>query len=410
MAAPKFCVYATDLVTGDRRGEIPFTSYEWTEAINRPGSLRGSLPAFHDASTLLAPGATALWVDQEGQIRWGGILWETSFDLDRQQTWDAAAEGFMSYYMDGGSGPRRTIRSRQGMTYAIATGAVNGQAVEVTFPNAAQGTPVDEFDVVADLMAHAATIAAGANVGFDDVRMHGPGAATAHPSASGTLSGVTWERTYWSSERQGIGKALADIAQAYPGFEWQVLYDWDSSTSPWTPRRYLDLYYPRLGQDHANIVLEHGGSVWLVRGDTNGGGLANRLTGIGAGSGAEALLADIEDASARYPATDYPYLEGRYDAYEEAVQANLDARTRSRLARTRLPVDTFTVSVWPGAGIDIGDVNLGDTVRLIIDPPATSYAVDGWFRIVQQSVKVGTEGVSEWKLSLASDDASLGVF
>lgn len=416
MPADLFQVYAHNLVTDAKIDEVPFTSFEVVETLNRPGSFRGGLPTFADQATdgTLLPGATALYVDNNGLLRWGAIHWEDDVDRDGSKEWSVLGEGHFSYYLDGDSGPRRTIDSRQGMTYAISTSAVNGIGVEVTFPNASQGTPVDMFDVATDLIAHAAYIAGSANVGFAGIRQHGPSSATAHPSASGTLSGVTWARTYWSTDYKGIGAALMEIAQSYPGFDWAVNYAWDTTTSPYTPLRYLDLYYPRRGvnQASAGVTLEHGGNVSLVQANRTAAGLAGQLRGVGAGQGSGVLVSEQTDAASIYPAARYPFLQGRYDAYDEAIQGNLDDRTTARLALTRLPVYSFTVTVVSGAqyGLRIGDVNVGDTVRLIIDPPETAYFIDGYYRIVQQRIVVEDTGLRTWELQLVDDAVSTGAF
>lgn len=414
MAADQFTVYAHDLVPNTRIDEVPFTSFEVTETLDRPGSFRGTLPTFHDAATddILLPMATSLYVDHGGLLRWGFIQLEDDIARDEGGEWTTFGEGHFAYLLSGASGPRRTIDSRQGMTYAISTSAVNGTAVEVTFPNASQGTPVDMFDVVADLIAHAANIAGAANVGFDGIRMSGPGAATAHPSATGTLSGVTWARTYWSSDQKGIGEAILEIAQSYPGFDWKVNTSWDASTSPPTARRYLDLYYPRVGQSRAGAVLEHGGNVWMMHGNRSGAGYAHQLRGIGAGDGAGVLTSVQQDPSVLYPAGRYPYVVGRFDANEEAIQGNLDDRTYAHLAVTRQPVWTFTVRVVSDAtaGIRLGDVNVGDTVRFIVDPPETEFMIDGWYRIVQQHIEVADTGLTNWELSLVDDAVSTSTF
>ena len=132
---------------------------------------------------------------------------------------------------------------------------------------------------------------------------------------------------------------------------------------------------------------------------------------LGSTAGAGALGSEQIDAASIYPATRFPFLVGRYDAHEEAVNANLVARTRARLARTRLPVDTFVVAVRSDVarGIRVGDVNVGDTCRFTVDPPSTDYSVDGWYRVVQQRLVGEATGLVDWRLALAPDDASTGM-
>lgn len=328
--------------------------------------------------------------------------------------WRIMGENHFSYYLDGSQGPRRLMVDRRGMNYAVSTGAVNGQAVEITFPNAQQvafGPVVDQFNIVADLLRHAASIGAGGNVGFDAVRFHGPGVAS--PEGEGGRSGVTWAKSFWSSDLKGIGQAISEIGQSYPGFDWAVNYAWDQSTSPWTPRKYFDLYYPRRGIARSGVVLEHGGNVWLVKINRSARNMANTLYGIGASQGSATLRSTQSDPSVVAPAGSYPYVSGTYSAYEEAVQANLDSRTRSRLAVTRLPVYTITVRVNSdptGQSIRLGDVSVGDTCRFTTSVPGSGFMIDDWFRVTQQTVKVNSEGIDNWELLLSPDSVTTGIY
>lgn len=420
MAADRFTLYAHRLLANTKIAEVEFTGLEYTETLSKQGALTFDLPAFSGQATdgTLEPTATSLHVDDNDLLRFGAMLWEHDLDASDAQNMRVASEGHFSYYQNGPTGPRRTIDSRQGMTYAISTGATNGTGVEITFPNASQGTPVDMFDVVADLLAHAASIAGsalpsmigGANVGFHGIRFHGPGAATTHPEASGNLSGVTWARTYWSSDLKGIGEAITEIASSYPGFDWGVNYEWDQTTSPPTPKRYLDLYYPRRGQARSGVTLEHGGNVSLLTGNRSGAGSANQLRGIGAGTGASVLQSLQQDPSVL--AAGYPFLQGKYDASDEAMQENLDARTRAWLAVTRLPVNVFSVDVVSDAnyGIRLGDVGIGDTCRFIAKIAGSGYTIDDLYRVTQQHVVVGSTGLEKWELTLVQDIISTGVF
>lgn len=416
MPADRATVYACDLVTNARRARpiVPFHDVSWTETLNGQGTFDGAVPQYFAGTTdgTLEPGATSLYVDVGGVLRAGAIVWEHDIDQDGTADWRVLGENHMSYWLDGPSGSRRTIIDRQGMLYAISTGAVNGQAgaAEVTFPNALQGTPVDQFNLVADLLRHGASIATGGNVGFDSVRFYGPGSAS--PEGEGNRSGVTWARTYWGTDLKGIGQAIVEISQSYPGFDWAVNYAWDTTTAPYTPKKYLDLYYPRRGVARSGVVLRHGGNVSLVKINRSARALAQRVVGIGSSSGSASLKSIQQDPSVVAPSGSYPYLEGYYGAYSEAIQGNLDARTRSRLAVTRLPVNIITVRVNsdPTYGIRLGDVSVGDTCYFSTLIPVSGFSISDWYRVTQQTVRFNDAGLDSWDLILVQDSPSTGVF
>lgn len=385
---------AYDAVTRVKIEEIPFTTFEWEETLNRPGSMTGLLPAYHPLAipTIVGPDVTAIYVDMNGECPWGGIVWTNEL-TDQADTYNyqVGGEGIWSYYKANTQGDnRRPIESTAGMTHNTA-----GGPTDVTF------TGIDPFLVVTDLMAHAAAVAGSANIGFDAVRFHGPGA--------GGLSGQAWTKTWNTYDDKGIAEACEEMAQAdTTGFDFAVLYEWDTTTRPPTPRQFLDLYYPRRGV-MANLLLEAGKNISIPHALIDGTATANKLKGRGSGSG-DAQLTSLQDAPAVRPPTGrYPYLRGHFDITDEAIQANLDARTISRLAHVQIPRATVTVNVRADADMHFGDVNVGDSLPLVAQVPGSKFVLDGLFRIITQRYKQATEGPDTWTLELAPDDASTGV-
>jgi hypothetical protein len=278
----------------------------------------------------------------------------------------------------------------------------NLAAFDITFDG------VDQFLVTADLIDHATEVAGPADAGYDDVVFHGTSQSVA---AQGPLSDVSWTRTYWGYEKKGIGQAITEISQRYGGFDFSDSWEWDYSTTPPTPVSKLHLWYPRRGVGTSGIILELGTNVTMGTHTRDGTGVANPLHGVGAGSADAALRSDQVDTSLLYPQSRLPYIEGTYDAHEEAIQANLDARTRSRLSRTKAPVDTFQVEVIPTQNFRLGDIGVGDALEAVLIPPTGGWSFVGTVRIVQQSVTLVAEtGLDKWVLDLALDSVSTGQF
>ncbi|HEX5566747.1 MAG TPA: hypothetical protein VFY14_07445, partial [Streptomyces sp.] len=75
---------------------LPLTGVEFTRELNGPGSLTGTLaPRFAAAHPgVLTPGQTLLYVEADGLLRWGGIVWQAEPEADQYRI---EAAGWSSY-------------------------------------------------------------------------------------------------------------------------------------------------------------------------------------------------------------------------------------------------------------------------------------------------------------------------
>jgi len=81
-------------------GEIPFSTLQFSDVLNRAGSISMTVPLLDSTllpASFVTPGSTALWVERNGDIIWGGLLWTVDVDLVGQ-TINMAGEGMLSYY------------------------------------------------------------------------------------------------------------------------------------------------------------------------------------------------------------------------------------------------------------------------------------------------------------------------
>lgn len=377
-----------------RIGEIEWETLEWTETLNRPLTFAGTTPYWRPrAADLDLPAARHVYVDVGGVLRAGGIIWATDLNAESDGLLRFQGEGFLSGGATGKKGARRTIRSRAGMTFATFP---TGYPTEVFF------SAVDEFRIVKDLLDHAANIAgAGNQFGFDAVNFYGPG--------GGGLSGQVRTRQYFSYDRKALYAIIEELSAQQPGFDFAESFAWDFATSPPTPRRYLNLYYPRRGVAASGVTLEHGINCTLQPRSTDGRAVANPLTVVGAGFGQSQLFSEAIDASYIYPAGVFPYLEGQVRYQDEATQANLDRLAAAGLSAGRQGPVVVTADMDPQADTKLGDVNVGDTCRTIgafIGP----LDQDSWLRVVQQRIVAqAATGLTSWQLVLATADATLGI-
>lgn len=380
--AERFTLYAFNPLSGTRLGEMPFTRVQATIGLAGRASLDVTGPWWDrrlDPDVLL-PGRIGLVLDDGGLVRASGWLQTVEVSVDGGVRLGCVS--WWEYYR------HRWIRSRAGMTFATGTG-----------PYDVEFSGVDQFEVVSDLIAHAASVAGAANLGLT-VSMHGPG--------SGGIAGVSRTVTYYGYERKRIADAVEDLASQQDGFDFTVGVAWDMSSSPPGVTRTLDLWYPRKG---AALVgtLEHSTNVRLLRLVRDGARMANPVVAVGAGTGDAQVTATVEDAAYRYPAGPYPFLEGEVFFRDVGVEdtANLTRLANAELAVSREPLDVATLEMQEVAGMSLGSIAPGDSVRVIADIGALS--LDKTMRITREELVVTPTTLEQWTVECASEDASLGV-
>lgn len=388
--------FLRDLMAGTEIAEVDLTTCEWRDTLDRQQGLSASIPAADEKALLenFEPGATALWIEAAGDLRFGGIVWNSRLGGDdATDVVDVSGLGFMSAYKDG----RRLVRGRAGMTYATTQDGGSGEpASDVSWLN------VDQFRIVADLFAHAANSGGAGDVGFDAVRFNGPGV--------GGLSGVARTRTVWAYEKRTIADVLEELARLDDGFDYAVNVAWNGSN----PERYLDLYYPRRGRSRSSSSLvftlgfEIGKGVTLESYEADALGMANRMTAIGPGSADARVFAEAQDASLVFPTGSYPLLEGQ-EAYTSDEQlVNLADRAAADLAasKRRLEIVTFRIYDTDDPDLGLGSFVPGDSCRLNGDVGFVN--LDDWYRLVEVSPRYDSDGRLTIGCVAVTEAASLG--
>lgn len=238
---------AHDLRTNEALEELPLDPFQLTEQLNAAGSMSATLslnartatgvPLAARYTAASTPERTAIYVERNGVIIGGGIIWKRTRAMGQAARLDGA--GFWSFFR------RRHLRTLQ------------------TF------TSVDQLAIARQLVI-AAQASTGANIGVTT------GAET---------SGVLRDRTFQAYEAKQIGEAVEQLAAVTNGFDFAVEVDATLSKT-------LRLYYPRRGRiaGTTGTVFATGKNVvnWTV--DEDGSRSAREFTAIGAGDGPATLV------------------------------------------------------------------------------------------------------------------------
>lgn len=352
-----------DTRTGQILDELPLTNVTFDKKLNDTGTFRGNLQvtdpnvSIRDPRVLTTPGRSCLYVDRDGTLLWGGIIWTTTYAVSTGSL-DISAADFLSYFEH---------RFVLGSPLAADVGSMP----PITYDD------VDQLAIARDLVRTAQAHPGGdLGIGFT-----GPAA-----------SGVTRSVGYAPSDLKVVADALKDLATAAGGFDFvvDVRYGDDGR-----PVRELRAGFPRLGQAGGPYVWEFGANMIDFSWPQDASIMGSRV--FTQGSGGQALgLASEEPA-------DWPLLElttSQIDTDDPGLLRDWAAGTLAVQDRpVALPVLTVRADAYPQVGL----YEVGDDARMVVDDlffPGRQ--LDVTMRILSMAVTPGDEGQEEVQLTVSS--------
>ncbi|MEU4205578.1 hypothetical protein AB0F64_37400 [Streptomyces sp. NPDC026294] len=341
-----FCDLRTDTVLA----ELPLREVKYSTELNGIGSLSAVVPYTDDTlpldpDTATRPGRTAVYVDRDGVLVWGGIVWTR----DRAEGGKKiqAAE-FLSYFQ------RRHVKTTLSTDPSVLLNPAYVPDGQKLYP--------DQRFIVWSLLRYA-EVQTGGSIGIDINSM------IAEPN-----SGVFPTVTYFGYERPSIYDAIKALAAADNGFDFGVEVFWTQPGNNDAPSRVrrMRVWYPRRGRQSAaesGLVFSNGGpepSILSYDWPENGTEIATEVSALGAGNG-EAKLTSVQQA-ADLIAAGYPLIEAVTTYSDVLEQPRLDATARADLAaRTTADVQP-SFEVMADADPVYGSYSVGDVARFVIEP------------------------------------------
>lgn len=344
----------TRLRTGELLGELPAISFGFADEINAPGSFNatialddvaqieapGAHPTPESSSTIgspqgvtletLIPAATGVYVERDGVILWGGIVWTAVLSVE-SSTIEIGAEGFLSYLW--------RIGIRADLSYNADQAVIAANLV-----NYAMGAP-------------------GANIGI----------TTATVAAT-----TTRVRNYLAAERKPVGEALAQLAAVDGGFDFSFVHSLTGST-------FSALFVPTtdtIGRLTAH-KFEVGTNMSLLELSIDGATVANLVEVFGQTIGEVTAVGFAYDSASL---DTYPLLERSETAGDVKEQSTLTAKAARALQRRSAALRRVKIEVFPDAEPPLGSYQVGDRVELAGSYGALS--ISGIWRITSLSVQV----------------------
>ena len=344
-----------NLLTGDIAAELPFTSATFSHVLNAPGAFTGtmSLQQPDELSTIirdsLTLGVSTIYVERDGVLLWGGILWTDSVDFDAL-TYTLNGEGWHSYFR------RRNITA------------------DVTYTATEQVT-------IAKGLLDTAQLAAGGDIGIE----------------TGTVvaTGVTRDRTYLATDRKSVGEALEELAAVDNGFDFR--YVTDRNTSGDIEVSFVTSY-PASGYE-TDLVFELGVQLSQAQATRDASNLATNVDVIGAIADGESAprTATVSDATRYATMPRYDVVVSATDVTESGT---LTAKGDRALSRGSAPVEIPSISTDPAREPVIGSWKVGDIVNVRADVGLRTINTD--YRVTEWAVTVGSAGDEVAALTFAN--------
>jgi hypothetical protein len=350
-------VLVCDLRTDRLLDVLPIGDVSVDDFIGKAGSLAGTVPIPNRAMAervrpILQPGRTALWVERDGAVWWGGILWTAT--------------------------PAADERGR--VTVAVQGGTFDSYLDHRTLFESVEARGVDQFDLARDLVEYAQSLDGG-DIGIEY------GTAT---------SGVTRTRRYDRHDQPRIRELLDELAETDNGFEWRIRAHRDTESGRRV--KLLELGHPVIRRGGVDLVLTHPGDILTYTMPTDGTARAtvwqSRGATVNTNAAAESrpLLSRLfVDSEAL--ADGWPRLDGTSDYTSTENPEALDQHARADFTAARRPraIPELTIRLDQRITPDL----IGRTVRVRIRDLWHANGHDARYRVVGINVSPPERGRPE---------------
>ena len=319
-----------------------------------------------DGIPLLAEWSTAIYVENDGDIRAGGILTSSTFE---GPSWNFEAVGFTGY--------------ARGMPYV---------------GNGYMGIRVDPIDCARVIWTHVQSCTGG-NIGLelDDTDTGGEVSIGTEleqvefDTESGPVSfeaGPFRLRWYQEHDLQGVVDTLAGDTP----FDYREHHYWKEDG---TIGHRMEIGYPGLGRRRTDLRFQYGVNVFEpVSVNRDGSIYASGTMVLGAGEGA-AMIKAIKEPASR-PAGRLRRIAVVVDSSIRSARAASDRADAENQWRARIDdVDTIIVRDHPNA--PLGSAQIGDEIH--IEGRGEWINTDMWVRILSISFRPEDGGVAEYSIA-----------
>jgi hypothetical protein len=351
-----------DLLTNEIIAELPITGVSFTQQLNQAGSfsahllLSGVNTYGYNVDAATQPTRNAVYVDRNGILVWGGVIWSRSYD-SANQTLNITAREFESYF------EHRLINT------TVAFTNIDQLLIVRTLINDAQMLPNGDIGVI----------------------------------TGSETSGVLIDRVYYDYEYKNIYAAIQDLSRQDDGFDFNIKVEYDGVT--FEPKKTLVLGYPRTGNVDSGVgdiqtpvFIFPAGNIVQYSYPEDGSIVSNNLYVTGAGSNEGKLLANAQDAASI--TAGFPLLDVTVSYSDITDQTVLNELALAQVQVVATPPPIISVVVPAFVEPQYGTYSIGDDARLIIQDERFPQGLDAVYRIVGLNVLPGEDGPERVTITL----------
>ena len=354
-----------DLLTNEIIAELPLTGVSFTQQLNQSGTLNGHLllsalnSAEFNVNASTIPGRSAIYVDRNGDLIWGGIIWNRTYN-SAEQVLSLTAREFESYF------ERRRISTTD------------------TFTN------TDQLVIARTLIDDAQLVPSG-DIGV---------------ITGSETSGVLIDRVYYDYELKNVYQAIQDLSRADDGFDFLIDVSYDPITDE--PIKTLVLGYPRTGviydlnDAEALVFIFPAGNIVEYEYPEDASIAANTIFALGAGSNEGKLISIAQDTTKITEG--WAVLEDVANYSDVTDSVLLDELSLGQVLAVSFPPTTIKIVVPAYIPPTLNDYNIGDDARLIITDERFPGTLDAVYRIVALNIQPGEDGPERVTLTLTASE------
>ena len=353
-----------DLLSNTIIGELPLTGVSFTQQLNQPGTFQGHLLLSginadkYNVELSTIPAHCGLYVDRDGILVWGGVIWGRSYN-STSQILTFSAQEWISYFDH-----RRVTQD-------------------------VQFTKIDQLVIATNLIEDAHGEQYGTiNVGYN--------------SEGQTTSGILVNRTYYNYELKSVFQAIQDLSRQGDGFDFHIDVAYDIAG---LPQKYFNTYYPRsgaayvFGDPNVPMFTFPAGNMVEYEYPEDGSVVANTVYALGAGSNEGKQIAVGQDIT-RLTAG-WALLEQTANYADITDQTVLQQLANAEALATSYPPVVLKVVVPAYVDPVYGTYEVGDDARIVITDSRFPNTLDQIYRIVGSTVQPGEDGPERVTLTLA---------
>ncbi len=347
-----FCDLRTDQVL-DR---LPLHGVAFDDWIGKTGAASGTIPIPNAqiaarVRAAVEPARTALWIERDRDLWWGGILW----------TSDVTSDG------------------RGNLAMQVQAGTFDSYLAHRQLRVTKTAKGMDQLDIARALVEYVQDTPGG-DIGVEYDQQ---------------TSGVLRDRTYLRYDLPYVRDLIDQLAKTENGFEWRVAGFLDPETGRRVKR--LQFGYPIIRTGASEIVLDHPGPVLSYGWPVDGTRRANTWQSRGASTNTNQASESVPLMSAELIAdadlaAGWPRLDGTSDYSTVVTQSVLDAHARADWQTGGQPrtIPEITVAL---AHTPMSPALLGAVVRLRIRD--LWHTLDERYRVIGLSVQPPERGRPE---------------